>query len=163
MIRSVARHCEPPDNWTLPSSAMTIRTDEPHLLNGPVSSRIISTAVFCQQALTWEDTGCRVSDSLKSTRWSAERRQMFEATRSPAVATAKARDDRHQTSPQKSSNRRLSYSSSQPGNREAQAVPSREIQPSKNNCKTSPHYRYVLLDLQGHTDVQVSRCAAGGF
>lgn len=39
-LRQVARCCEPPHNWTLPCG------DEPHLLNGPATSRIISTAVF---------------------------------------------------------------------------------------------------------------------
>ena len=146
MIRSVARHCEPPNNWTLPCG------DEPHLLNGPVTSRIISTAVYQTGTLILVDTEPRASDSSKSAGGSAERRQMFEATRSSAVA-ALPRDDWHQTSPQKSSNRSLSYSNSQPGNREDKAVPSREKQPSKKICQTSPHYPYVLLDLQGHTDV----------
>lgn len=89
MIRSVARHCEPPHNWTLPCG------DEPHFLNGPVSSRIISTAVFHKRTLIPEDTESHASDSLQSAWGSAERRQMFEATRSPLTATATSQDGRH--------------------------------------------------------------------
>ena len=96
MIRSVARHCEPPHNWTrwnsfLSSRRRTEQQQEPHFLNGPVSSRIISTAVFHQKALPSEDTESRASDSLKSAYDSAERRQMFEATRSLPVAAHAAR------------------------------------------------------------------------
>ena len=121
MTGSVARHCEPTHNWTLETDLRDHRTTvrstqdqrrgEPHLLNGPVTSRMISTAVvrkgvrhrlperpcgcFAQSVPDpfSHDTGHRVSDSLKSTRRSAERRQMFEAT-PRQFATSRSRDDR---------------------------------------------------------------------
>jgi hypothetical protein len=139
MFRSVARHCEPPHNWTLPCG------DEPHSLNGPVTSRIISTAVFRRtdtvfhnEALSSEDTELRGSDRFRSPRISAERRQMFEATRSLTAAAQPPRDGQHQTSPEKSSNRSLIPSASSTVNRESQAVPSRENNPVK---KTANFYR----------------------
>ncbi len=98
MIRSVARHCEPPHNWTRLNSIPSCRRgpgqgQEPHFLNGPVSSRIISTAVP-EKAVNslLRDTELQTSDSLKSVCDSAERRQMFEATRSlPDAAHAAKR------------------------------------------------------------------------
>jgi len=97
MIRSVARHCEPPHNWTRWNSLLCLQRSaeqqqEPHFLNGPVPSRIISTAVFHHEAFASEDTEFQASDSLKSACNSAERRQMFEATRSlPDAAYAATR------------------------------------------------------------------------
>ena len=145
MIRSVARHCEPPNNWTL------LRGDEPHLLNGPVPSRIISTAVFHKEVFDSEGTESSASGSSKSAAGSAERRQMFEATRSSAV-TAQPRHDWHQTSPQKSSNPRLYQSNTKPGNREAEAVPSRGITTlEKKSAKLPPvtgTYCLTYKDIQ---------------
>jgi hypothetical protein len=151
MIRSVARHCEPPHNWTLPCG------DEPHSLNGPVTSRIISTAVFHNEALSSEDTELRGSDRFRSPRISAERRQMFEATRSLTAAAQPPRDGQHQTSPEKSSNRSLIPSASSTVNRESQAVPSRENNPVK---KTANFYRATGTYCLTFKDIQMlcARC-----
>jgi len=84
----------PSHNWTLHSDLHSQRRGRPHFLNGPVPSRMISTAVFHKGVfITPEDTGHCVSDSLKSTLHSAERRQMFEAT-TWRVAASQPRDDR---------------------------------------------------------------------
>ena len=98
MIRSVACDCEPPHNWTRWNSFLSFRSGterrrEPHFLNGPVSSRIISTAVPEKTIYPlFRDTEPQASDSLKSVCDSAERRQMFEATRSlPDAAYAAKR------------------------------------------------------------------------
>ncbi len=96
MIRSVARHCEPTHNWTRWNSLLSCRRgteqrQEPHFLNGPVPSRIISTAVQENGDPFFLDTESPASDSLKSACDSAERRQMFEATRSLSDAAYAAR------------------------------------------------------------------------
>ena len=97
MIRSVARHCEPTHHWTRLNSLLSLRRgterrQEPHFLNGPVPSRIISTAVLENGNPIFQDTELQASDSLKSACNSAERRQMFEATRSlPDAAYAAKR------------------------------------------------------------------------
>jgi hypothetical protein len=101
MTGSVARHCEPTHNWTLDSALRDQRT----IIAGSASRRAapfewtsdvtddfysrLPQGVF----ITPEDTGRRVSDSLQSTRRSAERRQMFEAT-PRRVAALQPRDDR---------------------------------------------------------------------
>ena len=136
MTGSVARHCEPTHNWTLDSGLRCHRTcvrstqdrrrGEPPLLNGPVTSRMISTAVvnegvrhrLCKapagpfrQSVPdpfIHDTGRCVSDSLQSTHRSAERRQMFEAT-PRRIATLRSRSDRR-LQPRNSSNRKSTLS-----------------------------------------------------
>ena len=145
MIRSVARHCEPPHNWTRLSSTpsplervVTLR-QEPHSLNGPVPSRMISAAVPHSGTLLPRDTAVQVSDSSKSTGSAAERRQMFEAT-DPALAarhlTGSARRQAQRLPFRNSSSRRLNQTDSSPGNREAEAAPSREFHSlPKNSAK----------------------------
>ena len=120
-------------------------------MNGPVPSRIISTAVFHKEVFALEGTESPASGSSKSAEGSAERRQMFEATRSSAV-TAQPRHDWHQTSPQKSSNPRLYQSNTKPGNREAEAVPARGITTlEKKSAKLHPAtgtYCLTYKDIQ---------------
>ena len=103
MTGSVARHCEPTHNWTLDSGLRCHRTcvrstqdrrrGEPPLLNGPVTSRMISTAVvneglrhrlctapagpFRQSVpdplFTTPDAACRILCNRRIVRQSADR------------------------------------------------------------------------------------------
>jgi hypothetical protein len=86
MTGSVARHCEPTHNWTLDSdlrghrttvrSTQDRRRGEPHLLNGPVTSRMISTAVFhteFSQLRKTPDVACRILCDRRIVRQSADR------------------------------------------------------------------------------------------
>jgi hypothetical protein len=138
MIKSVARYCEPPHNWTL------LRGDELQISNGTVTSRIISAADFLKGTLSPVGTtvACPSLRNRRSRRQSADRglkqrdRQRSRLRRKMTGVT---------TSLEKSSNRRLSYS-----NPEAEAVPSKKKR--KHFSQTSPRHRYILLDLQGQTD-----------
>ena len=148
MTGSVARHCEPPHNWRPDSDLCGQRRGEPQLLNGPVTSRMISTAVFHTGAFsnTPEDTERRVSDSLQSTRRSAERRQMFEAT--PRRSRLCSRETTGRLQFRNSSNHSPRYPNSPPVNQGSRSSTiAGKIHPSKKICKVSPRHRYVLLDF----------------
>jgi hypothetical protein len=86
MTGSVARHCEPTHNWTLDSDLRCHRTTvrstqdrrrgEPPLLNGPVTSRMISTAVFHKEFSLLRktpDAACRILCNRRVVRQSADR------------------------------------------------------------------------------------------
>ena len=89
MTGSVARHCEPTHNWTLDSGLRCHRTcvrstqdrrrGEPPLLNGPVTSRMISTAVFHtgvfinNELRKTPDAACRILCNRRIVRQSADR------------------------------------------------------------------------------------------
>lgn len=169
MTGSVARHCEPPHNWRPDSDPRGWRRGEPQLLNGPVTSRMISTAVVrngVRHRLPERPVGCfaqsvpdpfshdtarRVSDSSKSTLREAERRQMFEAT--PRRSRIHTRETTGRLQFRNSSNPNPRYPNSPTGNQGSRSSTFRgKKRPSKKFCETSPRYRYVLLDIQGHTD-----------
>jgi len=128
---------------------------EPHFLNGPVPSRIISTAVP-EKTINplFRDTEPQASDSLKSVCDSAERRQMFEATRSlPDTAYAAKRTATDFTLEIKQPLSEPSSLATRKQGSRSSTIAGKNT-PLEKYLQVLPRYRYVLLDFKGHTDVR---------
>ena len=142
MTGSVARHCEPTHNWTLDSGLRCHRTSvrstqdrrrgEPPLLNGPVTSRMISTAVFHKEFSLLRktpDAACRILCNRRIVRQSADRC----LKQHPGDLRPYGRDPTGRLQPRNSSNPNPRYPDSPPVNKGSRSSTiAGKILPSKN-------------------------------